>query len=43
MVVKTGRLQFGQPTSGWASQQAWYALTVVINPANPNECSLLVD
>ena len=28
----------GQPTGGWASGQGWYALTVVINPSNPNEC-----
>ena len=28
----------GQPASGWASGQGWYALTVAINPANPNEC-----
>jgi subtilisin-like proprotein convertase family protein len=28
----------GQPTTGWASGQGWYALTVVINPSNPNEC-----
>jgi subtilisin-like proprotein convertase family protein len=28
----------GQPTAGWASGQGWYALTVVINPSNPNEC-----
>lgn len=28
----------GQPAAGWASGQGWYALTVVINPANPNEC-----
>jgi len=26
-----------QPTAGWASGQAWYALNVVINPANPLE------
>lgn len=26
-----------QPTAGWASQQAWYALNVVINPTNPLE------
>jgi len=28
----------GQPASGWASGQGWYALTVVINPSNSNEC-----
>ena len=28
----------GQPATGWASGQAWYALTAVINPSNPNEC-----
>jgi hypothetical protein len=28
----------GQPTSGWASQQGWYALTVNINPSDPNQC-----
>lgn len=28
----------GQPTSGWASGQGWYALAAAINPANPNEC-----
>jgi subtilisin-like proprotein convertase family protein len=28
----------GQPASGWASGQGWYALTVIINPANTNEC-----
>ncbi len=28
----------GQPAPGWASGQGWYALTVVINPSNPNEC-----
>ncbi len=28
----------GQPTSGWASQQAWYALSIAINPANTDEC-----
>ncbi len=27
-----------QPTSGWASGQGWYALTVAINPADPNQC-----
>lgn len=26
----------GQPTAGWASQQAWYALAVDIDPANSN-------
>jgi hypothetical protein len=28
----------GQPATGWASGQAWYALTAMINPLNPNEC-----
>lgn len=28
----------GQPTSGWASGQGWYALSCAINPANSNEC-----
>lgn len=28
----------GQPTSGWASGQGWYALTVNINPSDPNQC-----
>jgi hypothetical protein len=28
----------GQPPSGWASGQGWYALSVRINPANPNQC-----
>jgi hypothetical protein len=28
----------GQPTSGWASGQGWYALAAAINPSNPNEC-----
>ena len=28
----------GQPTSGWASSQGWYALSCAINPANSNEC-----
>ncbi len=27
-----------QPTSGWASGQGWYALTVAINPSDPNQC-----
>ena len=27
----------GQPTSGWASGQAWYALSININPANTNQ------
>lgn len=27
-----------QPPAGWASQQAWYALSVGINPANTDEC-----
>lgn len=27
-----------QPTAGWASQQGWYALSVVINPADANQC-----
>jgi hypothetical protein len=26
-----------QPTSGWASQQAWYSLSMVVNPADPNQ------
>ncbi len=26
----------GQPTSGWASQQAWYSLTCAIDPSNIN-------
>jgi hypothetical protein len=28
----------GQPTSSWASGQAWYALSVDINPADLNQC-----
>ncbi len=28
----------GQPATGWASGQGWYALTVIINPANTDEC-----
>ncbi len=28
----------GQPTAGWASGQGWYNLSVVINPADPNQC-----
>jgi len=28
----------GQPTSGWASQQGWYALATAINPADANQC-----
>jgi Ig-like domain CHU_C associated/Secretion system C-terminal sorting domain len=32
--VSTG----GQPATNWASGQGWYALTVIINPSNPNEC-----
>jgi hypothetical protein len=28
----------GQPTAGWASQQAWYALSACINPADANQC-----
>jgi hypothetical protein len=28
----------GQPTTGWASQQGWYALSSAINPTNPDEC-----
>lgn len=28
----------GQPISGWASGQAWYALSVRINPADANQC-----
>lgn len=28
----------GQPTSGWASAQGWYALAVGINPSNTNQC-----
>ena len=28
----------GQPTSGWASGQGWYSLSVVINPADANQC-----
>jgi trimeric autotransporter adhesin len=28
----------GQPTSGWASQQGWYALAVGIDPSNVNNC-----
>ena len=28
----------GQPISGWASGQGWYAISCAINPANPNEC-----
>ncbi|MEO6406018.1 MAG: T9SS type A sorting domain-containing protein [Ferruginibacter sp.] len=28
----------GQPASGWASGQGWYALTVGINPSDPNQC-----
>jgi hypothetical protein len=28
----------GQPTSGWASGQGWYALSAGINPSDPNEC-----
>lgn len=27
----------GQPASGWASGQGWYALTCAINPADPNQ------
>ena len=27
----------GQPTSGWASGQGWYALSISINPANTNQ------
>ena len=26
----------GQPTGGWASQQAWYSLTCAIDPSNSN-------
>ena len=28
----------GQPTSGWASAQGWYALAVGINPSNTSQC-----
>ena len=28
----------GQPTSGWANGQAWYDLSVRINPSNPDNC-----
>ena len=28
----------GQPSSGWASGQGWYALSVDINTANTNQC-----
>jgi Secretion system C-terminal sorting domain len=28
----------GQPTTGWASGQGWYALSAAINPNNSNEC-----
>ncbi len=28
----------GQPTAGWASKQAWYALAADVNPANTNQC-----
>ena len=28
----------GQPTSGWASQQAWYALAAAINPSDATQC-----
>ena len=28
----------GQPTSGWASSQGWYALACAVNPADPNQC-----
>ena len=28
----------GQPASGWTSGQAWYALSVDINPADLNQC-----
>lgn len=27
-----------QPTAGWASQQGWYSLSVVINPTNSDIC-----
>ncbi len=28
----------GQPTSGWANGQAWYSLSVGIDPNDPNTC-----
>jgi hypothetical protein len=28
----------GQPATGWASGQAWYGLTAVVNPSNADEC-----
>jgi len=28
----------GQPTAGWASRQAWYALAIDINSASTNQC-----
>lgn len=28
----------GQPTSGWASAQGWYSMSVVIHPTNSNYC-----
>jgi Secretion system C-terminal sorting domain len=28
----------GQPATGWASGQGWYAISAGINPANANEC-----
>ena len=28
----------GQPSAGWANGQGWYSLSVVINPADPNQC-----
>ncbi len=28
----------GQPTSGWASGQGWYSLSIDINPSNTNQC-----
>jgi trimeric autotransporter adhesin len=28
----------GQPTTGWASGQGWYAMTIGIDPSNSNNC-----